>query len=93
MQIMGIETGFNKFSRQSLPRRVQNSVAGASPVNVGKWERIGSALLGAYLMYRSVKSRRLGKLLGGGLGLSLVNRGVSGVCPMYRRMGFSSTNV
>lgn len=93
MELMGIETGYNKLSAQSLPHRVLNETAGASPVNVGKWERIGSSLVGGYLVYRALKNRRWGSLLFGGTGLSLLNRGMSGVCPMYKRFGVSSTNI
>lgn len=90
MNIMGIETGYNPMHNQVMPHKVLNNIAGASPVNVGKWERIGSALLGGFLLYRSIKNRRWGSLLFGSTGLSLLNRGVSGYCPMYGKMNLSS---
>ena len=92
MKVMGIETGYNPLSAQSMPHREPNIIAGASPVNVGKWERIGSALLGGFLIYRSIKNRRwTALLLGGSTGMHLLNRGLSGYCPMYGKMKVSST--
>lgn len=92
MQIMGIETKYNPMSNQVLPHRVYNNIAGASPVNVGKWERIGSALLGGFLVYRAVKNRRwTSLLLGGSTGVSLLGRAFTGYCPMYGKMKLSSS--
>ncbi len=91
MNLMGIETGFNPLSAQAMPHRVANNIAGASPVNVGKYERYASIALGAFLLYRSIKNRRWASLLSGGTALSLVNRGVSGFCPMYSRAKLSSS--
>ena len=90
MKLLGIETGYNPLSKQTMPHKVMNNIAGASPVNVGKYERLASTALGAFLLYRSVKNRRWGSLLFGSTGLSLLNRGVSGYCPMYGKMKMSS---
>lgn len=90
MKLLGIETGYNPLSKQAMPHRVVNNIAGASPVNVGKYERFASAAIGAFLLYRSVKNRRWGSLLFGSTGLSLLNRGVSGYCPMYGKAKLSS---
>lgn len=90
MNVMGIETSDFKFSPQVMPHKVMNNIAGASPVNVGQWERIGSALLGGYLVYRAIKNRNFGSLLFGGSGLGLLSRGVSGYCPAYGKMNLSS---
>ena len=90
MNLMGIETGYNPMSKQAMPHKLVNNIAGASPVNVGKYERIGSMALGAFLLYRSIKNRRWGSLLFGSTALSLLNRGVSGYCPMYNKMKMSS---
>ena len=92
---MGIETTklnalVNPLSAQAMPHRIVNNIAGASPVNVGKYERIASVALGAFLLYRSIKNRRWGSLLSGGTALGLVTRGVSGVCPIYGKAQLSS---
>lgn len=95
MNLMGIETAnlkkFNKFTPQAMPHKVINNIAGASPVNVGKYERYASIALGAFLLYRSVKNRRWGSLLFGSTALGLLNRGVSGYCPMYGKAKLSSS--
>jgi hypothetical protein len=83
--------GINPMNKQAMPHKVLNNIAGASPTNVGKWERIGSALLGGFLVYRSIKRRKFGSLLlGGSAGLNLLKRGLSGYCPMYGKMKVSS---
>jgi hypothetical protein len=92
MELFGIQTGYNPMSKQGLPHREPNKIAGTSPVNVGSWERIGSAMLGGYLMYRAVKNRNWFALLSGSTGATLLNRGLSGYCPVYGRMGMSSTS-
>lgn len=90
MNLMGIETGFNPLSAQAMPHKVVNNIAGASLVNVGKYERYASIALGAFLLYRSIKNRRWGSLLSGSTALGLVNRGVSGYCPLYGKAKMSS---
>jgi hypothetical protein len=92
MEVLGMQTGYNKMSAQTLPHREYNRIAGTSPVNVGKWERIVSAALGAFLVYRAVKNRKCSALLFGGKGMSLLNRGLSGYCPLYNKAGLSSTH-
>ena len=90
MNLLGHQIAYNPMSKQALPHKVVNNIAGASPVNVGKYERLASTALGAFLLYRSIKNRRWGSLLFGSTGLSLLTRGVSGVCPMYGKMKMSS---
>jgi hypothetical protein len=92
MEVLGVHTGYSKLSAQRLPHREYNRIAGTSPVNVGQWERIASALLGGFLVYRAVKNRNWSALLFGGTGMGLLNRGLSGYCPMYNKTGLSSTN-
>ncbi len=91
MNLMGHEIGYNPMSKQVIPHKLANNIAGASPVNVGKYERLASTALGVFLLYRSIKNRRWGSLLFGSTGLSLLTRGVSGVCPMYNKMKMSSS--
>jgi hypothetical protein len=59
----------------------------ARPSNVGKVERIGSAIAGTVLLARAAAHPSLGRLimaLGGGL---LLQRGLTGHCALYRVLG------
>lgn len=78
------------MSAQAMPHKVVNNIAGAAPTNVGKYERIGSTLLGAFLLFRAIKKRRWASLLSGGIATSLLKRGVTGYCPMYGKMKMTS---
>ena len=91
MQLLGLNTSYNKMTGQARPHRLVNKIAGTSPVNVGKWERIASLALGGFLAYKAIKNRRWFSLLSGGGGAALISRGVSGVCPIYKRMGVTSS--
>ncbi len=93
MEILGMHMNYNPLSRQTMPHREPNRIAGTSPVNVGRWERLASLAIGGFILYRAVKRRNFSSLLFGGTGLSLLNRGVSGVCPMYNRYGLSSAGM
>ncbi len=62
---------------------------GDSRINVGRTERLVSAIAGAALLVYSLRQRRLRALLmplGGGL----IKRGVTGVCEVNRAMGRNS---
>lgn len=93
MEIMGMTTGYNKFSPQMMPHRIDKNMAllSGKKVNVGSWERILSAAIGGFLLYRAYRSRNLTSALTGLTGLGVMNRGVSGFCPMYNKYGISST--
>lgn len=102
MQILGMNLGYNALTAQTMPHRgvtgaFNNAMSdvgvNAQKVNVGRWERMGSAILGGFLMYRAIRQRRWSSLLFGGTGMSLLSRGVSGYCPMYGKMGVSSTQI
>lgn len=91
MEILGIHTGFSPMSQQTLPHRDQNLKSKTPHTNVGNYERMASVAIGGYLVYRAIKNRRWSSLLLGSTGVSLLNRGMSGYCPVYSRAGLSST--
>lgn len=93
MEIMGMTTGYNKFSPQTAPHRIDKNMAllSGKTVNVGSWERILSAALGGFLLYRAYRSRNWTSMLTGLTGLNIMNRGVSGHCMVYNKLGMSST--
>jgi hypothetical protein len=62
----------------------------AEAVNVGKAERIGSALGGAVLVMRAMVRPtfgRIGLALGG---VALLQRGLTGHCALYQRLGLDT---
>ena len=91
MEIFGIQTGYNPMSQQRWPHRESNRIGGTSPVNVGKWERLLSLAVGGFLVYRAFKKGRWSSVLYGGPAVGLINRGLSGYCSLYNKMGYSST--
>jgi hypothetical protein len=64
--------------------------AGHSGTNIGTAERIGSAALGAVLVGRALLHPSVGRVLLGLGGAALIQRGLSGYCGLYRRLGMST---
>ncbi|HEX3860766.1 MAG TPA: DUF2892 domain-containing protein [Stellaceae bacterium] len=63
-----------------------------SPVsNVGTGERIGSALAGSALILRALLHPSLGRLVVALGGAALLQRGVTGFCPVYDAIGIDTT--
>ena len=93
MEIMGMTTGYNKFSPQTMPHRIDKNMAllSGKKVNVGSIERFLSAAIGGFLLYRAYRSRNWSSALTGLTGLGVMNRGVSGHCMVYDKLGMSST--
>lgn len=58
--------------------------------NVWQVERWGSVVGGAALLWAGLRTGRLNGLLLGGLGASLLYRGVSGHCMAYEALGIDS---
>jgi hypothetical protein len=59
-------------------------------MNVGTFERIGSTLMGMALVSRALGRPSLGRLVLAIGGAALLQRGVTGHCPAYRRFGVST---
>jgi hypothetical protein len=64
--------------------------SGNTETNVGTAERIGSAALGALLIGRALVRPSIGRILLGLGGAALIQRGLSGYCGLYRRLGMST---
>jgi len=62
----------------------------ANQVNIGKIERIGSAVAGGTLAALGLSRRSTGGLMLSLLGASLLYRGVSGHCECYRALGINT---
>jgi hypothetical protein len=61
--------------------------SGRSGTNVGNAERIGSAALGAVLVGRALLQPSFGRLILGLGGAALIQRGLSGYCGLYQKLG------
>jgi hypothetical protein len=62
----------------------------ANAINVGKAERIGSAIGGAALVLRGITHPTTGRIIGAIAGMALLQRGLTGRCALYRRLGLDS---
>jgi hypothetical protein len=63
------------------------NIAARPAVNVGNAERIGSVIAGTVLVLRALERPTPGRILlalGGGV---LLQRGLTGYCPLYRALG------
>jgi hypothetical protein len=61
-----------------------------SDTNVGTAERIGSAALGALLVGRALLRPSFGRVMLGLGGAALIQRGLSGYCGLYQKLGMST---
>src|SRR3954452_11080523 len=59
-------------------------------VNVGKWERWGSGILGAALALHGIRRGSWAGFLTSAVGGSLIYRGVTGHCDAYKAMGINT---
>ena len=62
----------------------------ANPINVGTAERVGSAIGGGVLILRALARPTLGRVVAGLGGLALLQRGLTGHCGLYQRLGFDT---
>jgi hypothetical protein len=62
----------------------------ANAINVSKAERIGSAIGGAALVLRAVAHPSLARIVGAIAGAALLQRGLTGHCSLYQRLGFDT---
>jgi hypothetical protein len=62
----------------------------ASAINVGKAERIGSAVGGAVLVLRAIARPSFGRIVGAIGGAALLQRGLSGHCSLYDSLGLDT---
>ena len=60
-------------------------------INLGTFERIGSTLMGMALISRALGRPSLGRLALAIGGAALLQRGVTGHCAAYQRLGISTT--
>ena len=61
-------------------------------INVGSSERIASTILGAALIGLSLQRSRIGGIFVALAGAGLAKRGISGRCPVYRRLGVTTAH-
>ena len=64
----------------------------ANAINVGNAERIGSAIGGAVLVMRAVTRPSLPRIIGAIGGIALLQRGLTGHCALYRRLGLGAAD-
>src|SRR5260370_32955696 len=64
----------------------------ANPINVGKAERIGSAIGGAALVLRAGARPTLARIIGAIGGVALLQRGLTGHCRLYQQLGFGTAD-
>jgi uncharacterized membrane protein len=62
-------------------------IVGRAQQNVGSVERLGSATLGAWMVWRGLRRGVLPGAPTAAAGIALIARAVSGYCPMYGRLG------
>ena len=83
-----VEAGAQRV-QQEMERR-WNQRGRRKAVNVGKGEQYGSVLTGSGLIIAGLIRRGVGGLFLSGLGLALVQRGLTGHCSLYHSMGLST---
>jgi Protein of unknown function (DUF2892) len=64
----------------------------ANAINVGKVERIGSAICGAALVLRAAARPTPARIIGAIGGVALLQRGLTGHCALYERLGFGTAD-
>src|SRR5260221_12225151 len=62
----------------------------ANAINVGKAERIGSAIGGAALVLRALARPSLPRIIGALAGAALLQRAFTGHCALYQRLGLDT---
>jgi Protein of unknown function (DUF2892) len=62
----------------------------AAATNVGTFERIGSGIIGAALIWRALGRPSFGRAALAIGGMALLQRGLAGHCAAYRALGFST---
>jgi uncharacterized membrane protein len=70
--------------------RAPRFLSGARRANVSRSERWLSALAGLGLAALAFRRRSLPGMTAGALGAALIERGLTGRCPLYRAMRLSS---
>lgn len=81
-----VSEGFQKTEQQNQEPQIQRQ----PPLNVGEAERYGSIASGAALVLAAIARRGVGGLILGGLGAMFIQRGLTGHCALYERMGITS---
>jgi uncharacterized membrane protein len=72
-------------------QNLQPSIEDSSRINVGRGERLVSAIGGGLLALRGLTKGSFGGLVLTAIGSGLVYRGVSGHCTLYKRLGIDSS--
>jgi hypothetical protein len=62
----------------------------AAAQNVGTGERVVSSLVGAALIWRALARPSLARIVAGLGGAALLQRGWTGHCPLYQRLGIDT---
>ena len=60
--------------------------------NVGKLERVGSAVGGAALILRAIAHPSTARVIAAIGGAALLQRGLTGHCALYQRLGFDTAD-
>jgi uncharacterized membrane protein len=85
-----METWEVTFEERNETEHQGNGHTDNSGVNVGKYERIASAVGGGALIGYALKNRTPGGIALGLLGASLLYRGASGHCEAYKKLGINT---
>ncbi|MDQ4146835.1 MAG: DUF2892 domain-containing protein [Pseudomonadota bacterium] len=72
-------------------QNLQPSIEDSSRINVGRGERLVSAIGGGLLALRGLTKGSLGGLVLTAVGSGLVYRGISGHCALYERLGMDTS--
>lgn len=64
----------------------------ANAINVGKLERVGSAVGGAALILRAIAHPTVARVVAAIGGAALLQRGLTGHCALYQRLGFDTAD-
>src|SRR5947209_6179622 len=83
----------NRIPRSNVAqgRRDQRERAmAANAINVGKLERVGSAVGGAALILRAIAHPTVARVVAAIGGAALLQRGLTGHCALYDRLGFDT---
>ena len=80
------------FDEKPETEEVQSDTANGGGANVGKIERIASAIGGGALLGYAIKNRSKGGIALGLLGAGLLYRGATGQCEAYRAFGVNTAD-
>lgn len=90
MALTYTETSEQQNQQPAIREREEEQRARGRKINVGENERYGSVIGGASLLLAAVARRGLSGALLGALGLAFIQRGVTGHCGVFQRLGINT---